>query len=67
MNHWSPPTPPEPTDISSMEEVNAESVLVGRAEECARQRGRLPSIIAVDQFSIGGLFAAVKRLNGVRR
>lgn len=67
INHWSPPTPPAETDIPSVEQVNSKETLVGRAEECARERGRLPSIIAVDQFAIGGLFAAVRQLNGVRR
>ena len=67
MNHWSPPTAPEQTDIGGEEAVNAREVLVGRARTCAEQRGRLPSIVAVDQFAIGGLFAAVRELNGVRR
>jgi hypothetical protein len=67
VNHWSPPTPPSQTDIATVEQVNSQQVLVGRAEECARERGRLPSILAVDQFAIGGLFAAVRQLNGVRR
>ncbi len=67
MNHWSPPTAPEQTDIPNEEAVNARETIVGRARICAEQRGRLPSIVAVDQFAIGGLFAAVRELNGVRR
>jgi hypothetical protein len=67
MNHWSPPTPPAQTDFANEEAVNAKDVILGRARECEALRGRLPSIIAVDQFAIGGLFAAVKELNGVRR
>jgi hypothetical protein len=67
INHWSPPTPPNETNFANSEAVNAQDVIVGRAEACAQARGRLPSIIAVDQFAIGGLLAAVKQLNGVRR
>ena len=67
MNHWSPPTPPAQTDFANEEAVNAKDVILGRARECAALRGRMPTIIAVDQFAIGGLFAAVKELNGVRR
>jgi hypothetical protein len=67
MNHWSPPTPPEQTNIANDEAVNAKDVIVGRARTCAELRGRMPTIIAVDQFAIGGLFAAVRELNGVRR
>lgn len=67
MNHWSPPTPPPETNFANSEAVNAKDVIVGRAEACAQARGRLPSIIAVDQFGIGGMLAAVKQLNGVRR
>ena len=67
MNHWSPPTPPEQTNIANDEAVNAKDVILGRARTCAELRGRMPTIIAVDQFAIGGLFAAVRELNGVRR
>ena len=68
LNHWSPPTAPAQTDYATVEQVNSGATLFGRAEECTRLRGRLPSIVAVDQFGIaGGLFAAVRRLNGTRR
>lgn len=63
MNHWSPPTPPAQATPSDYEELNAKSVLVGRAKQCATTRGLLPTIVAVDQFSYGDLFGAVKRLN----
>jgi len=63
MNHWSPPTPPVQADPAQYEALNAKSVLVGRARQCASDRGLLPTIVAVDQFSYGDLFAAVKRLN----
>ena len=67
MNHWSPSIPPPQPDVAASSTVNAHDAILGRAEECTRERGMLPSIIAVDQFGIGGLFAAVKQLNGVRR
>ena len=63
MNHWSPPTPPAKPDPDASAAVNAASVIEGRAKECAKLRGRLPSIIAVDQFTYGGLLKAVHRLN----
>ena len=67
LNHWSPPTAPATPDVRASAAVNSEDVIFGRARACRRLRGRLPSIIAVDQFAVGGLFAAVRRLNGVRR
>ena len=67
INHWSPSTPPPETNFATSESVNAGDVIAGRAHQCAAQRGIKPSIIAVDQFAIGGLFAAVRQLNGTRR
>jgi hypothetical protein len=63
MNHWSPPTPPQQADPNDYDALNARSVLVGRARECASTRGLLPTIVAVDQFTYGDLFGAVERLN----
>jgi hypothetical protein len=40
-------------------------VLVGRARACRTVRGLLATIVAVDQFGTGGLFAAVRQLNGL--
>ncbi len=62
MNHWSPPLAPSPAGSAV---VNAADVIAGRAATCARVRGRLPTVIAVDMFPAGGLLAAVRRLNGV--
>jgi hypothetical protein len=67
INHWSPSTPPPETNFATSEAVNAADVIEGRARQCTAQRGIAPSIIAVDQFAIGGLFAAVRQLNGTRR
>ena len=65
MNHWSPPTAPPVPDLAKSAEVNARSVIVGRAEKCAEVRGRLPSIIAADQVTAGGLLGAVRDLNAI--
>jgi hypothetical protein len=62
MNHWSPPFAPTP---AGSESVNATDVLVGRARACLEARGKLPNLVAVDQFLSGGLFDAVRQLNGV--
>jgi hypothetical protein len=60
MNHWSPPLAPNPTTSAA---VNATDVIEGRARTCARVRGKLPTIVAVDMFPAGGLLEAVRRLN----
>jgi hypothetical protein len=60
MNHWSPPFAPTP---SGSESVNATDVLVGRARACRAARGKMPNLVAVDQFRSGGLFEAVRQLN----
>jgi len=62
MNHWSPPVAPSP-DTSA--KVNATSVIVGRALACRKARGLMPTIVAVDMYRSGGLFAAVRRLNAL--
>jgi hypothetical protein len=65
MNHWSPPTPrPQPDSVADAQ-VNATDVLAGRARACQAARGLLPTIVAVDQYRTGGLFDAVKQLNGL--
>jgi hypothetical protein len=65
MNHWSPPTPrPQPDPVADAQ-VNATDVLVGRAHACQAARGLLPTIVAVDQYRTGGLFDAVRQLNGL--
>jgi hypothetical protein len=65
MNHWSPPTPRAQPDPVADAQVNATDVLVGRARACQAARGLLPTIVAVDQYRTGGLFDAVKQLNGL--
>lgn len=65
MNHWSPPTAPPVPDLEKSAEVNARSVIVGRAEKCAEVRGRMPSIIAADQVTAGDLLGAARDLNAI--
>jgi hypothetical protein len=63
INHWSPATPPPVPDPDASAAVNAKEVILGRTEACQTARGRLPSVIAADQVTYGGLLAAVHRLN----
>jgi hypothetical protein len=65
MNHWSPSTPPAEPDLEASAHVNARAIIFNRARKCAEVRGRLPSIVAADQVTAGGLFEAVRDLNGL--
>ena len=51
--------------ISSAEEVNVYDVLKARIDECEIERGRAPSMIAVNWYDRGDLFRVVNELNGV--
>ena len=51
--------------ISSAEEVNVYDVLKPRIDECEIERGRIPSLIAVNWYDRGDLFRVVNELNGV--
>ena len=63
LNHWIETAPtPRPSNALI---VNAYDFLLKRARECARERSRLPNIIAVDFYRTGDLFNVVKRLNGL--
>lgn len=62
LNHWSPPLAPAPATSAL---VNAVDVLVGRAATCARARGALPNLVAVDWYTAGALLQAVRILNGI--
>jgi hypothetical protein len=64
LNHWSPPVAPKPEESAV---VNATKTLVGRALECRKARGRMPTIVAVDMYRSGGLFPAVRKLNALLR
>ncbi|HYO18925.1 MAG TPA: hypothetical protein VES02_09715 [Dermatophilaceae bacterium] len=62
VNHW---LASFSTLISSAEEVNAYDVLKPRIDECETERGRKPSMIAVNWYDRGDLFRVVNELNGV--
>ena len=60
MNHWFPATGANDIDAKV---VNATSALVNRGEACFKRRKRVPNLLAVDRFEVGGLIAAAKKLN----
>ena len=63
VNHWIESTPaPRP---SNAEIVNAEPVLLARAAECKRVRGKVPNVIAVDFAATGDVIQAAAVLNGL--
>ncbi len=63
VNHWIESTPaPLP---SNAELVNAEPVLLARAAECKRVRGKVPNVIAVDFAATGDVVQAAAVLNGL--
>lgn len=62
VNHW---LSNFSTRIRDAGEVNREEVLFNRLEQCRVERGMIPNYVAVDNYSIGDLFASVDRLNGV--
>jgi hypothetical protein len=51
--------------VSNAEAVNAYDVLRARVDECLTERGRTPSMIAVNWYDRGDLFRVVDELNGV--
>jgi hypothetical protein len=65
LNHWVSTDPlPRPGDAA---QVNAYGPLLRRAQECARIRGHVPNLVAVNFYRRGDLFRVVDTLNGVRR
>lgn len=63
MNHWVNTDPtPRPSNAVL---VNTREVLVGRARECERLRGRRVNLVAVDFVEEGDVDGAVDVLNGV--
>ena len=63
INHWIETAPtPRPSNAAI---VNSYDFLLGRARQCAKKRGHVPNIIAVDFYRTGDLLRVVKRLNGL--
>ncbi len=61
MNHWL--TTGLPVEESAAV-VNSREVLIQRVDECLRERGRRPTVIATDFVEVGDLISVVDELNG---
>ena len=62
LNHWLANFTSLVTDAES---VNRRDVLLGRAEQCADERGQIPNFVAVNYVDRGDLYDVVDALNGV--
>ncbi|WP_394844475.1 hypothetical protein LZC95_46405 [Pendulispora brunnea] len=60
VNHWLSPPKPENGD-----QVNVESVLGKRVEQCTQEAGRVPTFVGVDWYDKGNLFDVVRKANGL--
>lgn len=64
INHWIDSSPaPLP---SNAEIVNAYDFLLGRVQQCQKERQHLPNLIAVDFYRTGDLFEVARTLNGIQ-
>ncbi len=63
INHWITSSPPNPATGS---DVNAHAVLEKRVEQCLKERGLAPNIIAVDFAQRGDLLTETQELNDER-
>ena len=60
MNNWIDTTPaPKPSNAAI---VNAYDALLARARQCQAERGKRPTVIAVDFYRTGDLFRVVRTL-----
>lgn len=64
VNHWLGTEEGLPSEAQAAE-ANAYDVLYGRADGCRRESGRQPTLLAVDWWETGDLFAVVDALNGL--
>jgi hypothetical protein len=63
VNNWIDTTPaPKPSNAAI---VNAYEALLSRAKACEAERGRRPTVIAVDFYRTGDLFRVARALNGL--
>lgn len=62
LNHWILDPIANPKRAA---EVNVESVLLARAQQCATETGKTPNFVGVDFYDIGDVFKVVKTLNGL--
>ncbi len=61
-NHWIGDPLANPKRAA---EVNIESVLLARAQQCAMETGKTPNFVGVDFYDLGDVFKVVKTLNGL--
>ena len=64
LNHW---LAGSPRPIQAANQLNARDLLLPRAQECQRDRGRIPNLIAVNFYDHGALLDVVDTLNGVNQ
>jgi hypothetical protein len=64
VNHWVDTTPAPRPRVAR--EVNGRAFIDRRLGRCRRDRGLLPTVVAVDFYRAGDVFAAVNALNGTR-
>jgi len=65
INHWIETTPaPRPSNAVL---VNREDVLLARARQCQKERGKFPNVIAVDFAATGDVVRAAAVLNGLEQ
>jgi hypothetical protein len=63
MNNWIDTTPaPKPSNAAI---VNAYEALLARARRCQAERGKLPTVLAVDFYRTGAVVRAARALNGL--
>src|SRR5262249_10839813 len=60
LNHWIPVSPPDPGKAAS---VNGQAALDKRIASCISERGRVPTVVAVDFSEKGGVVATLKAIN----
>lgn len=65
MNHFVTPPGIGITKPADSAIVNTKSAILARANACKASRGRLPSMIAVNNVELGSVVSAAKSLNGV--
>jgi hypothetical protein len=62
VNNWADVFPPRPTPNVPL---NQRDFILQRAQQCRRQRGRLPNLILTDYYNRGAVVKAVAELNGL--
>lgn len=62
VNHWLG-TPL--ADIALAREVNVAAVLGKRIDDCTKEAGKKPFLVAVDFYDVGDLMASVRKANGL--